>query len=311
MTGFIPTLAQCDELHRAISPSQAAYDVIHAHCEVVATITQQLVRRQNDLYRQTHSGVDSLSSAENAAATAESSTGIVADVTMISPMDTDSPTALSTAFTGSKTSAQIRQFDSKLFDSTPRNDSNDDSWTLSAGAPAASNASYGIAGGKAPTRLLDEDTAVVGAMLHDIGTYRLLKHDGRDGNPIVFDGPRYILHGLLGYEWLLAQGVDESIAQFARNHTGVGLSKSDVVAQGLPLPEADYMPRTLEQEVVMVADKYNSKSVPPKFLTAEAYTRKAARFGESNKRRWLDLLDQYGIPDVPALAQRFGMRIKS
>lgn len=51
------------------------------------------------------------------------------------------------------------------------------------------------------------------------------------------------------------------------------------------MPPADYVPMNLEQEVVMVADKYNSKSIPPKFLTAEAYARKAARFGESNRAR--------------------------
>ena len=68
-----------------------------------------------------------------------------------------------------------------------------------------------------------------------------------------------------------------------------------VIAQNLPLPPVDYMPVNLEQEIVMVADKYNSKSIPPKFLTAEAYTRKAARFGESNKREWLRLLERYGV----------------
>lgn len=118
-----------------------------------------------------------------------------------------------------------------------------------------------------PKRLIDEHLATIGGLLHDIGTYRVLKHDGSDGEPLQFDGKRYILHGLLGYEYLLEQGVDESIAQFARNHTGVGLTQQMVIAQNLPLPPVDYMPVNLEQEIVMVADKYNSKSIPPKFLT--------------------------------------------
>ena len=151
--------------------------------------------------------------------------------------------------------------------------------------------------------------ATIGGLLHDIGTYRVLKHDGSDGEPLQFDGKRYILHGLLGYEYLLEQGVDESIAQFARNHTGVGLTQQMVIAQNLPLPPVDYMPVNLEQEIVMVADKYNSKSIPPKFLTAQAYAKRAERYGEANKRRWLDLVDQYGVPDVPALAARFRMRM--
>ncbi|MDN6017604.1 MAG: phosphohydrolase, partial [Bifidobacterium mongoliense] len=50
MTGFIPTLAQIDEMHHAISPSDAAYDLIHTHCVIVATITRQLVQRQNALF---------------------------------------------------------------------------------------------------------------------------------------------------------------------------------------------------------------------------------------------------------------------
>ena len=99
------------------------------------------------------------------------------------------------------------------------------------------------------------------------------------------------------------------IVQFGRFLTGVGLFCDSVVSQGLPLPPADYVPMNLEQEVVMVADKYNSKSIPPKFLTAEAYTRKAARFGESNKREWLRLLERYGVLDVKPLAAQDHMRI--
>ena len=170
-------------------------------------------------------------------------------------------------------------------------------------------ASDGITGGRVPKRLIDEHLATIGGLLHDIGTYRVLKHDGSDGEPLQFDGKRYILHGLLGYEYLLEQGVDESIAQFARNHTGVGLTQQMVIAQNLPLPPVDYMPVNLEQEIVMVADKYNSKSIPPKFLTAQAYAKRAERYGEANKQRWLDLVDQYGVPDVPALAARFHMRM--
>ena len=167
-----------------------------------------------------------------------------------------------------------------------------------------------VIGGKVPPRLIDEHLVVIGGLLHDIGTYRVLKHDGTDGEPLQFNGPEYIKHGILGYEYLLEQGVAEEIAQFARNHTGVGLTKDDVVRQGLPLPPADYVPVNLEQELVMVADKYNSKSLPPKFLTADAYTARAERFGEENKQRWLDLLDQYGVVDVEPMAAEYGMVLK-
>lgn len=164
-----------------------------------------------------------------------------------------------------------------------------------------------ITGGRVPIRLIDEHLVTIGGLLHDIGTYQVFKHDGTDDEPLKFSGKKYIKHGLLGYEYLLENDVDESIAQFARNHTGVGLTREDVERQGLPLPPDDYVPINLEQEVVMVADKYNSKSLPPKFVTAESYTRKAAKFGEENRTRWLGLLDQYGVFDVRPMAAEYHM----
>lgn len=253
MTGFIPTLDQIDELHHRAAPSQAAYDLIHGHCVVVATISRQLARRRNALFMRRCT------------------------------LPADAP-------------------------------ERGDAVSREAAAPSIAQPvvppTEGVTGGTIPPRLVDEHMVTIGGLLHDIGTYRVLKHDGTDGKPLKFDGPNYIKHGILGYEWLLEQGVDESIAQFARNHTGVGLTREAVERQDLPLPPDDYVPMNLEQETVMVADKYNSKSIPPKFLTVDAYTAKAARFGEDNKRCWLDLVAQYGVPDVPALAARFHMRIQ-
>ena len=244
MTGYIPTLDQIDELHKKIAPSQAAYDLVHTHCVVVATIARQLARHQNALFTN-----------------------------------------------------RLGQGSGNALDDSAR------------AAEQADLPSDGITGGRVPKRLIDEHLATIGGLLHDIGTYRVLKHDGSDGEPLQFDGKRYILHGLLGYEYLLEQGVDESIAQFCRNHTGVGLTREDVVRQELPLPPADYVPMNLEQVVVMYADKFHSKSVPPKFLQVEAYTARAERFGGENKQRWLDLVAKYGVPDIPALAEKYGMRM--
>lgn len=258
-TGYIPTLAQVDELHRKIAQSQAAYDLIHGHCVVVADIARRMARRQNALF------------------------------TRRCTLPADAPEnrrfRIGTCY--GRFRFRVARY----------------------AARTAVASTEGLTGGTVPPRLIDEHLVVIGGLLHDIGTYFLLKQDGSDGKPLKFDGPRYVQHGLKGYEYLLEQGVDESIAQFARNHTGVGLTKEAVESQGLPLPPADYVPVNLEQEVVMVADKYNSKSIPPKFLTAEAYTRKAARFGEDNKREWLRLLERYGILDVKPLAEQYHMRV--
>ena len=275
MSGYIPTMEQIDELHRKIAPSQAAYDLIHTHCVIVADIARRLARRRNALFMRRCT----------LPANAPEWTGLYRDF----------PDCVSAAFQGRMTESS---------------DSDDGDNKDDRGTPVAAPTD-GVTGGTVPPRLIDERLVVIGGLLHDIGTYYVLKkkHNGSDGGPLEFSKKRYILHGLLGYEYLVGEGVDESIAQFARNHTGVGLTRDSVIAQGLPLPPDDYVPLNLEQESVMVADKYHSKSVPPKFVSVDAYTARAARFGEDNKRRWLELVREYGVPDVPALAEHWHMRM--
>lgn len=169
--------------------------------------------------------------------------------------------------------------------------------------------SDGLTGGTVPPRLIDEHLVVIGGLLHDIGTYFLLKQDGSDGGPLKFDGPNYVRHGLKGYEYLLNEGVDESIAQFARNHTGVGLTKEAVESQGLPLPPADYVPMNLEQEVVMVADQVQQQVDSAEVPDGRSLCAQSGRFGESNRREWLRLLERYGVLDVTPLAEQYHMRI--
>ncbi len=245
MTGKIPTIEDIDRLHHVLAPSQAAYDLVHTHCVIVADITRRLIHRQNSLFTRRCTLPDDAPERNGEYATRDA---------LMLPTD-------------------------------------------------------GVRGGVVPPRYLDVHIATIGALVHDIGVYKLLLEDGSDGRPLVFDGPRYIEHGLIGYNILLDEGYDESVAEFARNHTGVGLTRKQVVDQGLPIPPDDYVPINLEQEVVMVADKYNSKSVPPKFLTAQTYADKAARFGEQNAQRWEDLVGKYGVPDVAALAQEYNMRL--
>jgi uncharacterized protein len=68
-----------------------------------------------------------------------------------------------------------------------------------------------------------------GALLHDIGVYKLYKNG-------ILDKSRYVTHGLLGYELLKGEGLDESLCRFALLHTGVGITKEEVEKSGLPLP---------------------------------------------------------------------------
>ena len=132
---------------------------------------------------------------------------------------------------------------------------------------------------RAPASEIDIDLAQAGALLHDVGVYRLYDDAGN------LDGANYIRHGILGYELLQEEGLPEAICRFASHHTGVGLTRDDVIAQRLPLPPADYLAETGEERLVMYADKFHSKKTPPVLLTAPAYAARVRRFGRGEGRR--------------------------
>jgi uncharacterized protein len=149
------------------------------------------------------------------------------------------------------------------------------------------------------------DAAVVraGALLHDVGVYRLYDEAGR------LDHAHYIRHGVLGQELLRAAGLPEVICRFAAHHTGTGLTRADVLRQHLPLPPADYLAETPEETVVMYADKFHRKTSPPVFLTAGAYARSVRRYGPDKVAAFQAMRDQLGEPDLAPLARACRQRV--
>jgi uncharacterized protein len=147
---------------------------------------------------------------------------------------------------------------------------------------------------------VDLELVRVGCLLHDIGVYHLYDAQGR------IDHKGYVRHGVLGHEILSNENFPERICRFCSCHTGVGLTKQDVISQGLPLPPRDYLPETAEERLVMYADKFHSKTTPPKFLSASSYARYAGRFGSEKVDAFSALRTEFGEPDVTALAARYG-----
>ncbi len=146
---------------------------------------------------------------------------------------------------------------------------------------------------------LDADLVRAGCLLHDIGVYRLYDAAGQ------LDHRFYIRHGVLGYGLLRDAGVPEVLCRFCTHHTGVGLTADDVLRQGLPLPPGDYLADTAEERLVMYADKFHSKTDPPVFVSAAAYSAKVRRFGEDKAAVFAAMVAQYGEPDLAALSRRF------
>lgn len=126
------------------------------------------------------------------------------------------------------------------------------------------------------------------AMLHDIGVFRTHA-------PSILccgDAP-YLQHGIIGAELLRAEGL-EAHALVCERHIGVGLTAADIVAQGLPLPQRDMLPVTLEEKLVCYADNFFSKSHPEQRRTFEQVRASVARFGGDNVQRFDDLVAVFG-----------------
>lgn len=110
---------------------------------------------------------------------------------------------------------------------------------------------------KHPELELDEAFIYEAAMLHDIGIF-------------LTDAPRiycygseeYLCHGYLGAELLRSIGLGRH-ARVCERHTGTGLTKEIIERNGWNLPVKDFVPETLEEQLICFADKFFSKT---KFL---------------------------------------------
>jgi uncharacterized protein len=152
---------------------------------------------------------------------------------------------------------------------------------------------------------VDTELVYVGCMLHDIGVYRF-EGIGGDSRNI---GVEYLRHGLLGHDILQAEGFADGICRFASHHTGVGITKEDVIANNLPLPAEDLLAETPEERLVMYADKFNSKSTPPRFNSFDSYRASLARFGAEKPPAFDALAEEFGKPDLAPIAAKYGQPI--
>ncbi len=128
----------------------------------------------------------------------------------------------------------------------------------------------------------DETFLLEAAMLHDIGI-------GWCHAPSIFcEGSEpYIRHGLIGAELLRREGYERH-ARVCERHTGTGITRQQIERQQLPLPLADYIPETLEEQLVCYADKFYSKSRPDRVLTVEETARNLEKFGHEGVEKFLN-----------------------
>ena len=85
---------------------------------------------------------------------------------------------------------------------------------------------------------VDINLIEIGALLHDIG--RTKTHGFK--------------HALIGGKILRQRGFSEKLARICETHILGGLDKED--AKKVGLPEKDYLPKTLEEKIICLADKH-------------------------------------------------------
>lgn len=92
------------------------------------------------------------------------------------------------------------------------------------------------------------------AMLHDLGIF-LTDAPGIH----CYGKAQYLCHGYLGAEILRSLGYERH-ARVCERHTGTGLRKEQILANGWDIPAMDLMPETLEEQLICFADKFFSKT---------------------------------------------------
>ncbi|MFX0047670.1 MAG: HDIG domain-containing metalloprotein [Candidatus Hermodarchaeota archaeon] len=85
---------------------------------------------------------------------------------------------------------------------------------------------------------IDMDLIEIGSLLHDIG--RSKTHGFN--------------HALIGANIIRERGLPEKLAKICETHILGGLDKDD--AKQIGLPERDFLPVTLEEKIICLADKY-------------------------------------------------------
>ncbi len=129
------------------------------------------------------------------------------------------------------------------------------------------------------------------AMLHDIGIVRT------DTPKLFCYGEQpYLMHLVEGRNILEAEGLSRH-GQVAATHGGAGIKKEQIIQNSLPLPHEDFVPQSIEEEIISYADLFFSKN--PKKLWRERSVKKVrknvAQYGEEPRQvldSWIERFER-------------------
>lgn len=137
---------------------------------------------------------------------------------------------------------------------------------------------------------IDKQFISEAALLHDLGIFRC-------NAPSIhcFGSLPYLCHGVEGAEILRGEGLPRH-ALVCEHHTGSGITLAEIIENNMPLPRRDFLPLSIEEKIICVADKFYSKSrTPQRRKTIEEIERAMARFGPAALFRWKNLASEVKI----------------
>lgn len=127
---------------------------------------------------------------------------------------------------------------------------------------------------------IDRNFIYEAAMLHDIGIFLC-----DAPNIFCFGTHHYIEHGYLGAEILRKEGLPQH-ALIAERHTGTGITMEQIEMEDLPIPVGNYVPVSIEEELICYADKFYSKSHINEELSLSTVRSNLWRYGFESVQRF-------------------------
>lgn len=146
---------------------------------------------------------------------------------------------------------------------------------------------------------VDKDLLTQGTLLHDIGVYKCYDDEFNPNKELK----PYIHHGFIGAEIIKNEGFSQSVWRFAITHTATGFTKEDIERERLPYEKLDYIPISIEEELLCYSDKFHSKH--PAFDSFEKTMERINKFDPAREVKMITFKKKYGLPDMTKLILQY------
>lgn len=143
----------------------------------------------------------------------------------------------------------------------------------------------------------NKNLLIFGSLVHDIGYYDCFDGYYKKIQP-------YILHGKIGYDILKKEKYPENVCRFTLIHLGVGINSEQIIKENIPLEKKDYIPITLEEEIVAYADNFHSKN-PVCFNDYEQEKKEIEGFDQNSGIIFDRFRRKFGVPDLKKLEKKY------